>query len=444
MEWNSAVGDGHDRRRRPGRSVPATRDLEATLCCVLALVASGTAIAMLVPDDGAAWVAAGATVPLMAAAAVLLRAVVSLSPVILRRPPRGGGRPVRTAVVGSAGAALELRAELQRAGVASIEVAGAIVPAPADDGDAARLVLGALADLAAIVASQRIDLVVIDSEARRQEVVGAVFESCEGDPVRLCDLSAFYEEVFGRVPVTDIDRAWCQYVLHPRFRDRRSQRLLDIVVAGALALLLAPVLLVAALLVRQDGGPVLFRQRRIGRYGRPFVIYKLRTMHWEADDGRSLWAAADDPRVTRVGRVLRRSHLDELPQIVNVLRGDMTLVGPRPEQPEIAARLEAEIPFWRARYRHKPGLTGWAQIRCGYAGSLDGSTWKLAHDLYYLRHRSLSLDLAILLQTAYTVLAAPRQLDAAGTRFVRAPVPVPGADPVDTAEAIATTPTRAV
>ena len=122
--------------------------------------------------------------------------------------------------------------------------------------------------------------------------------------------------------------------------------------------------------------------------------------------------------MTPIGRVLRRTHLDELPQLLSVLRGDMTLVGPRPEQPEIAAGLEEVLPLWRARYRYKPGLTGWAQIHCGYAGSRDGSAWKLAHDLYYLRHQSLALDVAILVQTGYTLLFTSQFIQNPDSPFV--------------------------
>jgi lipopolysaccharide/colanic/teichoic acid biosynthesis glycosyltransferase len=121
-------------------------------------------------------------------------------------------------------------------------------------------------------------------------------------------------------------------------------------------------------------------------------------------DATAQWASRDDPRITRVGAVLRATHLDELPQLVNVLRGEMSLVGPRPEQPEFVDRLERTLPFYQRRHLMRPGITGWAQIRCGYAGSDMGSAWKLCHDLYYVRHRSLGLDLLILCETFSTLL----------------------------------------
>jgi UDP-glucose 4-epimerase len=291
--------------------------------------------------------------------------------------------------------------------------------------------LGGLEDIGRVIEEHRIDLLLIGFGVSRVAVVDAVMRSCDGDAVRLCDLAAFYEDVFGHVPITEIDSAWLQLVLHPRFRERRSQRACDLVVAGVLGVACLPLLLPLALLIRRDGGPALYRQPRTGRAGRRFVIYKLRTMRWEGSEETERWWCSDDPRVTLLGRFLRRTHVDELPQLFNVLRGDMTLVGPRPEQPEIAARLQEVLALWRGRYRHKPGLTGWAQIRAGYGGSDEGSAWKLAHDLYYLRRRSLALDIAILARTAFIPLFAPRNADTAGTPFVvrrtepQAPAPQP-------------------
>ena len=132
-------------------------------------------------------------------------------------------------------------------------------------------------------------------------------------------------------------------------------------------------------------------------------MYKLRTMRERPDNDAERWCAVDDPRITRVGRVLRSLHLDELPQLYNVLRGEMSIVGPRPEQPEIVSRLEAGITFYSRRHLIKPGLAGWAQLRCGYARSERGSAWKLCHDLYYLKHQSLRFDMVILMRTFLTL-----------------------------------------
>ena len=142
-----------------------------------------------------------------------------------------------------------------------------------------------------------------------------------------------------------------------------------------------------------------YRQTRVGERGREFQILKLRTMRIDAQAEGAQWSGAGDARVTGVGKVLRRLHIDELPQIINVLRGEMTLVGPRPEQPQITAELETRFPHYSRRLLVKPGVTGWAQVRCGYAGSELGTAWKLCHDLFYLKHRSTLIDLLIMLET---------------------------------------------
>jgi lipopolysaccharide/colanic/teichoic acid biosynthesis glycosyltransferase len=185
-----------------------------------------------------------------------------------------------------------------------------------------------------------------------------------------------------------------------------AQRALDL--AGGLAGLALLVLLLpwVALAIRlASTGPVFYRQVRAGPRGRTFRLLKFRTMIDGAEaDGLARWASAGDARVTRVGRFLRRTRLDELPQIWNVLNGDMSLVGPRPERPELIALLEQKIPFYRARLLVKPGLTGWAQINYGYGRSVEDAQVKLQYDLYYIKHQSLWLELTILLRTVEVVL----------------------------------------
>ena len=218
------------------------------------------------------------------------------------------------------------------------------------------------------------------------------------------ELSGFYEEAFGHVAVAEINAAWFQWIVAPevprpgaagraRARPRRS-----LASPGSSRCRCSAIL---ALIIRRDGGPAFFKQVRIGEGGKPFTIYKLRTMRDGAD---SEWATAEDARVTR-DRALRcaSTHLDELPQVLNVLRGEMSVVGPRPEQPGFVDRLEQVVPFYQRRHLMKPGLTGWAQVRCGYAGSDIGSAWKVCHDLYYLKHRSVGVDLVILCETLATL-----------------------------------------
>jgi lipopolysaccharide/colanic/teichoic acid biosynthesis glycosyltransferase len=154
-----------------------------------------------------------------------------------------------------------------------------------------------------------------------------------------------------------------------------------------------------ALFVAQSGRPIFYRQVRLGEHGRHFTILKFRTMRPDAESAGPVWAADRDPRTTRIGGVLRRTRLDELPQLLNVLRGDMAIVGPRPERPEFVALLEAAVPFWSRRHLLKPGVTGWAQIRADYASDALGTEEKLAYDLWYLRHRSLVVDSLICVRT---------------------------------------------
>jgi lipopolysaccharide/colanic/teichoic acid biosynthesis glycosyltransferase len=157
--------------------------------------------------------------------------------------------------------------------------------------------------------------------------------------------------------------------------------------------------------VRLDSdGPVFYRQTRTGKGGAAFLLWKLRTMRVDAEREGPQWAGASDPRVTRVGRWLRRTRLDELPQALNVLRGDMSVVGPRPERPEFVTRLAQTIPFYRARHAVRPGITGWAAVQQGYAGSDEEALIRLQYDLYYIKHQSVLLDAYILLRTVTTVL----------------------------------------
>ncbi len=178
------------------------------------------------------------------------------------------------------------------------------------------------------------------------------------------------------------------------------RRALDVVLALAIALPLLVVLpLIAAAIVVDSPGPVLLRQRRVGWHGREFTMFKLRTMTVDAETDGCAWAQQKDPRVTRVGRFLRATRLDEVPQLVNVLRGEMSLIGPRPERPEFVTLLEEKVPHYRARLAVRPGITGWAQVMGNYAGSVEESLHKLEYDLYYVKHQSVVLDLQIVLKT---------------------------------------------
>ncbi len=379
------------------RQLPLMCHAKPGLGALLASVALfATGVAAL---PGAGWTAVGLV---LLFAAALAGHLVAAQP--LRRAQAAGRSARRIALVGPDALAVALRDELRQSCPAGYELAGRITVGPADPAGHVPA-LGALDDMGAIVIDHRIDLLVLGPEIPRLPVFDTIAGSCLELPVRLVDLNSFCERVFGHVPVRSINAAWFQYLMHPRFRREASplKRAVDLAIAGAAAVAFLPILALVAPLIRRDGGPVFFTQTRIGDGGRPFRIFKLRTMR--VSDGPSTWTQGSDPRVTRIGALLRRTHLDEVPQLINVLRGEMSIVGPRPEQPGYVASLERDIPFYSRRHLIKPGITGWAQVRCGYAGSVEGSAWKMCHDLYYVKHRSLGLDLLILGETVRTLFA---------------------------------------
>jgi lipopolysaccharide/colanic/teichoic acid biosynthesis glycosyltransferase len=260
------------------------------------------------------------------------------------------------------------------------------------------------------------DVVIVESPDDATDVVVAV--SGQVPQATLDELLAYqergldvvtfahlYEQTLRKVPVRFVGDDW---MLTQLFADAASRetsplakRLLDIVSAIAIGLggaVLGALAGVAILL--ESGRPVFYSQTRLGRGGRPFTLTKFRTMRQDAEAAGPQWSPENDPRITRVGRILRRTHIDELPNLWAVLRGEMSMVGPRPERPEFIATLEHEVPLYRARLTVPPGLTGWAQVKTEYGDSVDDATEKLEYDLYYVRHQSLWFDLNILLRTA--------------------------------------------
>jgi sugar transferase (PEP-CTERM system associated) len=227
-----------------------------------------------------------------------------------------------------------------------------------------------------------------------------------GVPVRTVE--GVYERLRGRVPVDTLKGSWLVYADGFRQDWWRTfeKRLVDIVGSLVLLSVTLPVMAVAAIATLLESGfPVLYRQERVGRGGKTFVIWKFRSMYPDAEaDGAPRWAQPDDPRVTRVGRFLRKSRIDELPQLFNVLKGDLSLVGPRPERPAFVARLAREIRFYSARHSVKPGVTGWAQVRYAYGASREDAKNKLEYDLYYVKNHTLLLDVLILFETVRVVL----------------------------------------
>ena len=239
-------------------------------------------------------------------------------------------------------------------------------------------------------------------------------EALEQRDPRECSLTtplALAEQQLERLPPALLPEPWLSYAdipwNAPFGLQRQLKRVADGLVALVLLLATAPLVLLAALLIwLEDRGPVLYRQERSGWLGQPFQVLKLRTMKVAFAHGPATWTVPGDARITRVGWWLRRLRLDELPQLINVLRGDMSLIGPRPERPELEHELETRIPHYRKRHWMRPGLSGWAQVCAPYAASVEDSELKLSYDLYYLKHFSTWLDLLILVRTIKTVLKA--------------------------------------
>jgi exopolysaccharide biosynthesis polyprenyl glycosylphosphotransferase len=260
----------------------------------------------------------------------------------------------------------------------------------------------------ALLGHQPPDLVVMAGNGAEMETVRTILDAGLVD-VRVVGFHGFYEHALGRIPLAGLSPTWFMGVLH-LYRStypRVTKRTFDCVLAAATLLLLAPLIGAVALLIRLSSRcSVLYRQVRLGETGKTFEILKFRTMVDGAEaPGEAVWAAANDPRITPAGRLLRKTHIDELPQLWNVLRGDMSIVGPRPERPEFLALLEREVPFWNRRHLVKPGITGWAQVQAGYASDVQTAAQKLSYDLYYLKHRSLALDLAIAVKTLAVVFS---------------------------------------
>jgi exopolysaccharide biosynthesis polyprenyl glycosylphosphotransferase len=267
-------------------------------------------------------------------------------------------------------------------------------------------VLGRLDDLTAVVEAAHPDLVVLAVSRNRLEAFTSLLDAA-GSRFDVLGLPEFHEQAFGRVPVRHLNAAWFISVLHfyRRPYGQAAKRAFDLVVGSAGLLLTAPLFPAIALLVRRTPGPAIFRQERLGEGGRVFTIYKFRTMRADAEEGQPIWAEERDPRATGIGRFLRRTRLDELPQLWNVIKGDMSIVGPRPERPEFVDELQEAVPFWTRRHLVKPGITGWAQVRRGYTSDAEGTAEKLSYDLWYLRHRSLVIDLAICARTLTTLVS---------------------------------------
>jgi sugar transferase (PEP-CTERM system associated) len=343
-------------------------------------------------------------------AALLIISVLFGWRVFFEWTSRKVGPRERLLLVGTGEASISLARELFHRVELGVEIVGFIDPDPARVGEPILNpgVIGAIEDIPAIVRARAVDRVVVSlSEARGRLPMDKLLEM-KLDGVTFDHLASVYEQYTGKIAIDNLRPSWL--IFSEGFRKSRLQnglkRLLDVISAAAALVLVAPVLLLVAIAVKLSSrGPVLYHQARVGLHGRVFVVHKVRSMRQDAEkDTGAVWATKHDNRVTRLGRLLRRTRLDELPQLWNVLRGDMSLVGPRPERPEFVASLQRDIPFYGQRHTVRPGLTGWAQVRYTYGATVEDALEKLQYDLFYIKNMSLALDLFIIAKTVKTVL----------------------------------------
>jgi sugar transferase (PEP-CTERM system associated) len=318
----------------------------------------------------------------------------------------------RLLLVGTNPAAVTLARELHdRRQELGVEIVGFIDPDPARIGAAVFNpgVVGTIEDIPSIVRARGVGRVVVSlTDARGKLPMDKLLEM-KLDGVSFDHLPSVYEEYTGKIAVENLRPSWL--IFSEGFRKSRAlsagKRLLDVVLASIGLIIGLPILAMVALAVRlTSSGPVFYNQRRVGVHGRIFTVHKFRTMRADAEATTGpVWASkTGDPRVTPIGRFLRRSRLDELPQLWNVLKGEMSVVGPRPERPEFVTELTRDIPYYGQRHVVRPGLTGWAQVRYTYGASTEDALQKLQYDLYYIKNLSIALDLYIIFETIRTVL----------------------------------------
>jgi sugar transferase (PEP-CTERM system associated) len=272
-------------------------------------------------------------------------------------------------------------------------------------------VIGRCDQLQEIAAQEGADLAILAIPRNRSPKLIRDVLNARLQGIQVREMADVYEQLTGRIPVRYVGDQWLLFsegfgLLHKEYL-QKLKRLVDVVASSLLLLLTAPLFGLAALAIRFDSpGPVFYRQERVGKGQRIFTIYKFRSMRKDAEKTGARWASERDPRITRVGRWLRLTHIDELPQIWNVFKGDMSLVGPRPERPEFVQLLEQRVPYYSVRHSVQPGITGWAQVNYRYGASIEDATRKLESDLYYVKNMSVLLDLKIMLRTIGVVFLA--------------------------------------
>ena len=316
-------------------------------------------------------------------------------------------------ILGTGNAAVGLARELLGHKSEGFRVVGFLSRDPADVGKSLfnPCVVGTYDDLVGTTERYNVHSVVVALDDQRGVLPLSELLTCKLRGVNVAQSSEFYESLTGQLPVRNLRPSsiiFSQGFRKPRFF-MTTRRAVEFSLAFVGLVSTAPVMILAAIAIAIESGfPILFRQERVGQHGRTFTLLKLRTMRKDAEKNGAVWASAGgDPRITRVGNFLRKSRIDEFPQLWNVLRGDMSFVGPRPERPVFVEELQAHIPYYGERHTVKPGVTGWAQVRHGYTSTIEESEAKLRYDLYYIKNMSFWLDLQILLDT-FKVIAFGR------------------------------------
>lgn len=384
---------------------------------VLRLTAARVLVSLLVSIPFAFGIFAVLPWGYFASEALQLSSILLLSAMLVMRGlvNRQRGRPLfapRVLVIGGGAEADEVAGALADPRMGGMNVVGFYLPADESEPEcvvAAERILSAPAGLLGVVREHRVSDVVVAVKERRGGVLPIrELLDCKIRGVRVMDLSSFFEQARGQVRIDSLKASWLIYGDGFRQGVLRSfvKRVFDLLAGSVMLCLALPVMAITALcILLDDGAPVFFRQERVGRGGRVFHVIKFRSMRCDAEaDGRPRWASIGDSRVTRIGHLIRRFRIDELPQLFNVLSGEMSLVGPRPERPFFVDQLTREVPFYSVRHSVKPGVTGWAQVRYHYGASVDDAVEKLQYDLYYVKNHTLVLDLLVLLETVRVVL----------------------------------------
>jgi sugar transferase (PEP-CTERM system associated) len=313
----------------------------------------------------------------------------------------------RVLIIGSGERARRIREALATKGSMIFELVGCTVDRLGEDSSKSCRHVGPTGDICDMVRREQIDHVVVAQDNPRDVFPANALLKLKRDGVAISEGEYLYERLMGKLLTDYVRPSVLIFSASPMHHTLQiwAKNTLDFIIASALLILTAPIMLVAGIMIKLTSkGPIVYSQTRVGLGGRPFTIYKFRSMRTDAEKDGAKWATKNDSRITAIGKIMRFSRIDELPQLINVLRGDMSMVGPRPERPEFVRKLQESIPFYEMRHMMRPGLSGWAQVRYQYANSIEDSHEKLRYDLYYIKNYSLAMDLTIMLETTKVVV----------------------------------------